>query len=64
MIPDNYSQWEAHERRQERARASLPVCAECDHEIQDEHCYEFNGEVICKHCLIQNHRKLTEYYKY
>lgn len=40
----------------------LPLCSECENPIQDEHCYEFNGELICEDCLHTNHRKHTEDY--
>jgi formylmethanofuran dehydrogenase subunit E len=48
--------------RQSKELAKLPVCSECDHHIQDEHCYEINGELICSECLENNHRKRTEDY--
>lgn len=38
----------------------LSKCYECGEPIQDEHCYEFNGEYICKRCLNDNHLKWTE----
>lgn len=28
----------------------LPVCAECGEEIQDEYCWEINGETYCDDC--------------
>lgn len=39
-----------------------PVCVECDEPIQGEYCFEINGELICKNCLIHNHRKNTDDY--
>jgi hypothetical protein len=38
----------------------LPECCECGCKIQDEHCYEINGEYICEECLKDNHRKNVE----
>jgi formylmethanofuran dehydrogenase subunit E len=40
----------------------LPKCSECGNPIQDEECYEFNDELICEGCLIDNHRKWVEDY--
>lgn len=56
-IPDNYSQWEAHEREQEQRLAKRPVCDYCQEHIQDDFYYEINGENICEHCLDQFFRK-------
>ena len=47
---------------EEAALARLPICAECDKPIQDEDCYEINGELICPRCLEENHKKSTERY--
>lgn len=58
--PDNYSQWEAHEAEAERWLASRPVCSECNEPIQDDDCYEFNGDLICPHCLETYHRRSTD----
>lgn len=40
----------------------LPVCVECNEPIQDEYCFEINGELVCKQCLKDNHRKHTDDY--
>lgn len=40
--------------------AQRPVCADCDEPIQDDHCFEFNGEYICPTCLEDLHRKDVE----
>jgi hypothetical protein len=39
---------------------SLPICPECERPIQDEICFEFNGEFICPECVNGNHRHWTE----
>lgn len=49
--PDNYSKWEKHERQAEAWLAKRPVCCYCDEPIQDDFCYEINGELICDDCL-------------
>lgn len=51
-----------HDAKQTRWLKKLPVCAECGEPIQDEHCYEINGELICEDCLNTNHKKRTEDY--
>ncbi len=55
--PDNYSQWEVHEREQERRLARLPVCDECGNPIQDGYYYDIGGDVICSRCLDECFRK-------
>lgn len=60
--PDNYSQWKNHERQQEAWLARRPVCYECGEHIQNEDCWELNGELICTDCLETNHKKHTEDY--
>lgn len=55
--PDNYSQWEDHERKQEAWPARRPVCADCDQPIQDDHYFDINGEAICPDCMEGNYRK-------
>lgn len=54
--------FERHDAEQERELDKLPKCAECDHPIQDDECYEIGDELICHECLIKNHRKWTENY--
>lgn len=51
-----------HDAGQAREIKRLPVCSECDEPIQDEHCYEFNDELICEQCLCHNHRKYVDDY--
>lgn len=44
---------------EERALERLPRCSECDEPIQDDFCYEINGELICEDCL-KGYRRSTE----
>ena len=53
---DNYDAWRSHDDEQQRQLERLPVCMECDEHIQEEYCYEFNGEYLCLRCLIEHHR--------
>lgn len=36
---------------------SRPKCSECGAHIQDDHCYEISGGLVCPDCLENNHRK-------
>ena len=47
-------------RAEDKALERLPRCSECDKPIQDDYCYEINGELICEGCLRDNHRKRIE----
>jgi formylmethanofuran dehydrogenase subunit E len=49
-----------YDREREAELESLPKCSECGNAIQDEYCYEINGEYICEDCLNYYHRKRTE----
>lgn len=51
-IPDNYSQWEAHERRKEKLLDRLPKCDHCRKPIQDEYKFDIHGETYCERCAI------------
>ena len=57
MIPDNYSQWEARDREQESWLGLRPVCCYCDEQIQHDHYFLINDEVICPDCLDSYFRK-------
>ncbi len=59
---DPVADYERYDAEFSRWLDSLPRCSECDNPIQDEECYEFNGELICKKCLNDNHRKRVEDY--
>ena len=57
---DNYERWVIHDQEQQEQLKKLPRCYECGERIQDDHCYEVNGEYICEHCMEENHRKWVE----
>lgn len=61
-MPDNYSQWEWHDREQEQALESLPRCHRCGERIDDDYYYEIDGEILCESCMIERHRRNTEDY--
>lgn len=39
--------------RLETQRQQLPKCDCCGEPIQDEFCYEFDGDLICDECFIE-----------
>jgi formylmethanofuran dehydrogenase subunit E len=59
-IPDNYDQWNRHERDQEKRLAERPRCDICDQPIQDDHFYLINGDNVCPVCLNDEFRKEIE----
>jgi formylmethanofuran dehydrogenase subunit E len=59
--PDNYDAFCHHEAEQEKALSKLPECSECGEKIQEDDCYEFNGELFCNDCM-DSHRVNTENY--
>lgn len=61
-IPDNYDRWAEYDAERQNELDRLPECSECGNPIQDEHCYEINGELICPDCMEENHKKRTDDY--
>ena len=59
---DALADFDRYDRKQQEALDELPVCCECDQPIQDDECFEFDGELICPQCLKDNHQKHTEDY--
>lgn len=60
-ISDNPDRdFERWDREQQNWLNKRPVCCECDEPIQEEMCFEINGEYICETCMNDNHRKYTE----
>lgn len=55
--PDNYSQWEDHERQQEARMKKRPVCSYCEEHIQHDHFFLVNDEAICPDCMESYFRK-------
>lgn len=53
-IPDNYSQWEARDRDQNRWLESLPKCKCCEEPIQQEMAVRLDGNFYCDECLTMN----------
>jgi hypothetical protein len=49
-IPDNYDQWESHERRLKQLEDKLPKCDRCHKPIRDEYCFNVYGETYCEEC--------------
>ena len=59
---DPIADWDRYCAEQQKKLDRLPICCECDEPIQSDACYEFNGELICPECLVENHRKRTDDY--
>lgn len=53
----DFGAWDAE---QNKRIARLPVCADCDEPIQDDHFYLINGECICPDCMDGNYKKCVE----
>ena len=50
-IPDNYYQWEAHDRRQSYLIQKLPRCERCGNAIQQERAVCIDGCWYCDDCI-------------
>ena len=59
-VPDNYDLWKSHDAEQQKQLDRLPRCSECERPIQEEFCYEVNGELVCDECMNNNHRKWVD----
>ena len=40
--------FDRYDRQQAEELAKLPICDCCGEPIQDEYCYEINGDLICE----------------
>lgn len=49
-----------YDREQTKKLAQLPKCDYCHEAIQDDFCYEINGELICEHCMESFFRKAVD----
>ena len=58
-IPDNYDQWEAHERQQKKWRSRFPTCDICGETLY-EYQYKISGETLCKYCVNRIYREEIE----
>ena len=56
-IPDNFSQWEAHERQQESLLDKLPKCDRCRRPIQGEYKFDIYGDIYCEECAHKMFRR-------
>lgn len=61
-MPDNNSQWEAHERERERRLARQPRCCRCRQHIQDDRAWKISGELWCESCAEEEFKVWTEDY--
>ena len=61
-MPDNYSQWEAHEAKQEAMLQNLPVCCHCGEPIQEDRMFDINGNYYHVSCAEEEFKKWTEDY--
>lgn len=65
--PDNYDAFVAYEERREREhqewKRKLPKCSKCGKPIEDDECYDIDGELICEHCIEKKKVCTENYYK-
>lgn len=61
-MPDNYSQWEAHEAEQEAWLSKRPVCRHCGEHIQDDFYYYIDGDILCEDCMNDKYRRCQDDY--
>lgn len=61
MITDDpLLDFDRYDRQQEEWLNGLPVCDCCGEPIQDDFCYEINGEYYCEYCLDMHFRKAVD----
>ncbi len=60
QIPDALDMFHEDDRRKEHWRESRPLCALCDHRIQEPFYYEIDCEKVCKHCLEMHFKREVE----
>ena len=57
---DNYDLWEAHDRKEARRIARLPVCDFCGEPIQQERALKLMGLWVCDECISNNMEWIEE----
>lgn len=45
--------WDSHCDEQEAYLERMPRCSRCHERIEDEKCYEFNGTLLCRDCVLE-----------
>ena len=61
LFTDNpITDFHRHDAEQEAELELLPICSECGHRIQDEHCFVINDMPIHESCMIKNYRVATD----
>ena len=59
-LPEPHHFWDAHCAEQERQLKRLPICSWCERRIDDDYCFEINGDLIHQSCFEKQYLKLTE----
>jgi formylmethanofuran dehydrogenase subunit E len=59
---DPAADYDRYDAEQQAKLDKLPKCDYCDNPIQDDYCYEINGDVLCEECLNNHFRKWVEDY--
>lgn len=59
-IPDNYDKWAEHDAELEAELKMRPKCDKCREHMQDDYCYDIEGEYICEGCLKKHYRVAVE----
>lgn len=47
--------FDRYEADQSEELEKLPVCSECGEPIQDDFCYQIDGDLICEKCMDRFH---------
>lgn len=58
---DPLSDFDALEREKDRMLELLPICdgENCGKHIDDEYCFEIDGETLCLECVISRYGRKT-----
>lgn len=62
-VPDNFDQFESHERKQEAQLRKRPVCSHCFKRIQDERLFDIEGTLYHQDCFEELFLNYTEDYE-
>ena len=49
-----------HDLEQEEWLRSRPKCSECKEHIQEDYCFNVDGEILCEDCMNDKYRVCTE----
>lgn len=59
---DPIADFEAWDAEQQEKLEAMPICCECDKQIQEDELFDVYGDLYCWDCAVKLFRKSTDNY--